>query len=250
MSPNAQSLAPGGGASIDSDHAYIIDICQRAKEAQLLKQILALELAADILALQNQAKETQRICTVSVTLADVLDSATEEREKMTPKQKTLLALSLAASVLQLRETYWCDSPWSSKAIKFITQPSGGLSTHDPLVEQTIRPSIAAQPAPATSGPKPILLELAIMLLEIYEQKSLETWTTQQSLAIDDVDQRNVAARKWLEDRTDHLPIKYLEAVERCLEIYAGRRRGWDDAEFQQHFCENVVKPLQESCEVW
>src|SRR5690606_14924721 len=105
------------------------------------------------------------------------------------------------------------------------------------------------PAPELE-PQVALLELSILLLEIWHQRSLNDWASETKLDVGTQDSRRIAATRWLQATDKELPVNYLDAIEKCLAICSGRLRYWDDEKFQQHYCENVIKPLLESCEAW
>lgn len=64
------------------------------------------------------------------------------------------------------------------------------------------------------------------------------------------DSRRIAASRWLQVTDKELPVKYLTAIEQCLAICSGRLRSSDDEQFQQHYCEKIIRPLLQSCEIW
>ncbi|KAK0726855.1 hypothetical protein B0T26DRAFT_747245 [Lasiosphaeria miniovina] len=90
--------------------------------------------------------------------------AQDEDVRMTPKQQALLALDVASSVLQLQQTLWCSIPWNSTAIKFFLQKERDCSSPDLDVKET-------------------LLELAILLLEIWHHVPLEAWAQRKGLEV-------------------------------------------------------------------
>lgn len=195
--------------------------------------------------------ESQRDLISSKTLDDLLQDGTgSEDEKMTPKQQTLLALDVASSIVQLRQTCWFRHPFSSKVVKFLIQKEGQGTTaiSTPFVEQVADPDQQDFPGP---DPKAALLELAILLLEIWHHKTLESWCTKSGIAkVDSPETRQRAAIRWLEMTSERLPLHHLTAIEQCLALCAGRLRFWDDPEFLKLYCENIIKPLQESCKAW
>ncbi|KAH6641213.1 hypothetical protein F5144DRAFT_506286 [Chaetomium tenue] len=168
----------------------------------------------------------------------------DETVRLTPKQQTILALNVASSVLQFRQTNWLTAPWSSKSIKLVPASTGAF------VEAELQPP-GLQP-PALSDPDPLsaLLEVAILLLEIWNHKPLEAWAASANREIMTPDHRKIAATVWLQETTHRILPDYLDAIEKCLAICAGRKWGWDDGEFQKRYCENVIKPLADSCKVW
>ena len=117
----------------------------------------------------------------SISLADFLkDTAADADSRISPIEQTLLALNVAASVLQLRPTMWCSVPWNSTTIKFPVQAGAGAraALYTPYIEQAIDPTMSGTQGGAsltTEAAKTTMLELAILLLEILHHKSIEAW---------------------------------------------------------------------------
>lgn len=180
----------------------------------------------------------------------------DEDSRMTPRQQTLLALDIAASILQLRDTPWCVKPWDKKSINFLAQSMGTYNST--IAKAHIENSIESQPGSGSVVPsteldtKAVLLEIAILLLEIWHHRPLETWMAKAglSLVLDTTETRRIAAIKWVETSSERLPLHHLNAIEGCLAMCSGRIWKWEDDSFQNQYCENVIKPLRESCKAW
>lgn len=210
---------------------------------------------ADALSLANEAREPRREVANSTTLEQFLRrGCLDEDARMTPKQQTILALDIAASLPQLRQTHWSPVPWTNKRIRFLLSEQGEF--WGPFVEEWIdKRTDKTPPGPGPQGPDPkeALLELAILLLEIWHHRPLEMWAAKLGMGSSSVgtpEARRVAAIRWLELTSDRLPPHHLAAVEQCLAFCSGRLRAWDDGEFQRQYCENIVRPLRESCRTW
>ncbi|KAK7728333.1 hypothetical protein SLS63_006781 [Diaporthe eres] len=235
------------------DWEPISNICDSAMSALKKEYLLRLHLMADALSLVNGTREARREVAQSTNLEQFLRrGCLDEDARMTPKQQTILALDIAASLLQLRQTHWSLFPWTNKRIQFLFSKQGEL--WGPFVEELIDKKTGKTPVtPSPQGPDPkeALLELAILLLEIWHHKPLEMWAAKLGMeSIDTPEARRIAAIRWLELTSDRLPPHHLVAIEQCLAFCSGRLRVWDDGEFQKLYCENVVKPLQESCKTW
>ncbi|KAL1854331.1 hypothetical protein Daus18300_011517 [Diaporthe australafricana] len=236
----------------------ISDICHCATTAFKKEYLLRLHLTADALSLANETREARREVANSTTLEQFLRrGCLDEDARMTPKQQTTLALDIAASLLQLRQTHWSPLPWTNKHIRFLLSEQGEL--WGPFVEELLIDNKRAgktpqDPIPPGPNPKEALLELAILLLEIWHHRPLEMWAAKlgmgESSSFDTPEARRVAAIRWLELTSDRLPPHHLAAVEQCLAFCSGSLRVWDDGEFQRQYCENVVRPLRESCRTW
>lgn len=238
--------------------AQITNICQDARQAHARGQILTLELAADVLALMDEPTRSRYSSTAATTLEQFLkDNSHDEDSKMTPKQQTVLSLNIASSILQFRQTYWCGVPWNKRTIKFLVQDTGGpnMEITGPYVEQIIDDvPTKGQENIVAPDPKSVLLELAILLLEIWHNQTLDVWIAKSGMKgpenIESLEARQIAAIRWLEKTSGRLPLHHLTAIEQCLAICSGRLRYWQESTFQRQYCENVIKPLQESTKAW
>lgn len=226
-------------------------MCNFATEARLNGSILRLALTNNSFYSLDGPPSTRQNLVCSKSLGDFLrDGAYDEDGRLTPKEQTLLALDIASSVIQLRQTCWLESPFSSKVVKLLVRREGQATAiaSTPFVEQIADPDRVGSLGP---DPKTTLLELAILLLEIWHHKPLEVWSAKAGTGtVDYPEARQRAAIQWLEMTSQRLPAHHLTAIEQCLAICSGRLRFWDDFEFLKHYCENVIMPLQESCKAW
>ncbi|KAL2691415.1 hypothetical protein Neosp_001800 [[Neocosmospora] mangrovei] len=226
-------------------------ICYNAQRARRLGQILSLKLTSDALELSEEDKPHQPY-SHSTTLAEFLRStAQDEDARMGPILQTLLALNVVSSVLQLRPTAWCNTPWTSKTIKFPTKTNNGspITICTPYVEQTFDAAMLhchdCKSGLNTQAIKSTMLELAILLLEILHHRSLESWAEKHGQGdMRSYGERMLGANRWLEMSTGRLLPDHLKAVEGCLEYCVKSNLAWDKS-FQSGYCENVIKPLQQ-----
>lgn len=167
-----------------------------------------------------------------------------ETTRLTPKQQTILALNVAFSVLQFRQTNWLTAPWNNGTIKLVAASTGAF-VEAGLQSPSPQPTMLLDADPLSA-----LLEVAILLLEIWNHKPLEAWAANADREIMTPDHRKIAATAWLQETMHRILPGYLNAIEKCVAICAGRKWEWDDSEFQKRYCENVIKPLADSCKVW
>ena len=184
----------------------------------------------------------------------LIQTMNEEDSRLTPKQQTQLAVDIASSVLQLAGTRWCELVWNKRKIHFLVRGTTVSNTKmsPPFVKMPIEPHSKGDLLKASAPePKAAILELAILLLEIWHHKPLEAWMAKMGLPeADTVETRRIAAIKWLEMTSERLPPNHLLAIEGCLAICSGRLRNWDEHEFRKQYCENIIMPLQENCRAW
>ena len=170
-------------------------------------------------------------------------------------QRMTLAFILASSLLQLYATPWLAMFWTKEVICFrLTTLSGssGFDADRPFVKYAFPSSPIPPPVSALNAKRP-LLELGIVLLEIWHKATFDAYAAEEDLRIDDsYGRRYEAARQWLDDtQQDILPF-YLDAVTRCIECNFSTTStfpNWDDINFRKSFCEGVAKPLWENCAI-
>jgi hypothetical protein len=237
----------------------VTNICRIIRQAQQEKQILLLRLAADGLERDEHSERSPQpeatMYNSTTSLEKFFDDTMhDEDSRMTPKQQTMLALAVASSILQLHGTPWFVGPWTKRCFRFLIrsakQPE--IEINRPLVEQTmVYKDSNANDYTSTPDPKIALLELAILLLEIWHHKTLETWMAKAGMqSVETPESRRIAAIRWVEMSSERLPPYHLTAIEGCLAICSGRLRTWEEHEFRKLYCENIIKPLQESCRAW
>ncbi|KAI0966604.1 hypothetical protein F4678DRAFT_466439 [Xylaria arbuscula] len=236
----------------------VTDLCEALCEAKISSRVLRLELVNHNL-LYDYVEPVQGTYTRHPP-SEFLDLFLRKNYqnydlRMTPKQQTYLALDVASSVLQLRQTCWLDADFRSTSIRILLYDYEGQGTLSPAlyVERIVHASKTLDYTKMAPWPEPktTLLELAIMLLEIWHHQPLDACINWLGLdCIDTLETRRIAAIRWLERTSSHLPLHHLHAVEYCLAICSGRLRSWADKEFLKEYCENIIKPLQESCKAW
>jgi hypothetical protein len=231
----------------------IKSFCDHARKANKDGRVLALELRSKVLELRDtDDRNSHQRYSASTTLADFLrDVAQDPDARLYPMQQSRLALSIACSVLQLRQTTWYSTPWNSSSIVFPTRRAGGLDVAGcaPYVEQVVDAKLAQTtryPAALdTEAAKKTMLELAVLLLEIMHNQPIEAWAEKYDLGATGTywDRMRVATH-WMERSHDKLLFRHLQPIEHCLQRCAQSKLDWD-ADFRKMYCENVIKPLHE-----
>ncbi|RYC62558.1 hypothetical protein CHU98_g3645 [Xylaria longipes] len=207
-----------------------LSICDLVLQSQISDYILSLKLKGEALEFMQETHQIQRELSTPTTLESVLRKGAADREfRMTPKQRSQLALDIASSIIQLRKTCWPSPVLSSKVIKYILGANGKSARVSTIafIEQVTELNRATLPG---SEPKVALLELAILLLEIWHHETLEMWAEKAGFGeTNTTDERLMAATKWLDATEAEFP---------------------DDNELLRLYCENVTKPLNMSCGIW
>ncbi|KAK0732320.1 hypothetical protein B0H67DRAFT_640605 [Lasiosphaeris hirsuta] len=151
----------------------------------------------------SKAEMTTAVDDISVatTLQELLARDPEQvNDWLTPKRRILLlAVDIASSILQIQRSHWLRSPWSSQTIKIaVTQMSQPILSA--FIEQDLdglkgKVSIAAN----NLEPQTAILELSILLLEVWHRKSVEAWASKANIDLSTLgtDSRRLAAERWL-----------------------------------------------------
>lgn len=246
--------------------ATVTSICSAIQEAHQSNRRISFALLGtrQIGSLLNESRAPQEPHTGSpetLKLAEVL-----ENNNMTfPwKFRMLLALRLASSLLQLLQTRWLEGPWTKDAVHFVVHPVGSATpqqavrmSHTPLQADLERPFVACtfdstQGEPKTVEPKLAMLELGILLLEIWHKTTLERRFGVQKATTSYYD-RMARAVEWLDDVDEPLLDLYDKVVAHCLRGNIGgdtRFVDWNDTKLRNSVCENIIEPLSTICKQW
>jgi hypothetical protein len=192
-----------------------------------------------------------------MNLANFLNKTSGDEEvQLGFSQRTELALCIATSMLSFQSTQWLEKPWTKDSIHFFLkgQSESVIDVNQPVVMRIVQDSTknaVVTSQPTLSDPKSALLELGILLLELWHHRTLEEWAAQTKGTYKDTpEDRRIAATRWLEMTSNRLTIKYTSAVEGCLAFCAGRLRSWEEDEFRRQICEDIIRPLKENCKAW
>ncbi|KAL9615829.1 MAG: hypothetical protein Q9160_009227 [Pyrenula sp. 1 TL-2023] len=183
----------------------------------------------------------------TVFLKDLLcdTSNTRGAKTLSWAPKILLALNVATSFLQLLRTPWSLPRLSTETISFLQSSNSNPDVGKPLLSQHFNQSSLSQHLPDT-GPQrhEAVLEVGIMLLEIWDQTPLEQ---KFSLAFKpSYNQKQALAMEWYDEAQGSLPVNYLKAVFHCIagvkNVDCGQLE-WDNMKLWEAFCECVIEPL-------
>jgi hypothetical protein len=184
------------------------------------------------------------------------------------KLRMLLALQLASNLLQLLQTQWLQNPWSKDLVYFqkskpgTSTGSGKAKLARPFValefcsihhsERIDSPLDMSTASVSSVEPKVALLELGILLLEIWHEETLET-----HFELDNPPsgyyERLPLAFQWLDDMSDPLPDLYDHAASRCIRGVIGGQShyaGWNDMAFWVAICGDIIEPLSKNVRQW
>lgn len=241
----------------------IDNLCQKLQSLGMTQVPLQLRItgAGGIARREHSATSTGPIITcTTVTLEESLTPRMGTRVTSTTsmglKPRMILALNLAISLLHLYQTPWLGGNWSKSGIEFLQEPASPATAaapvariryDQPLLSHKFGPSTRPTSSQQSPRPQQALLELAIMLLELWHNTAIEVYVPTS------VPQEHWArlqlASAWVDDtQNEPLPL-YGAAVRHCLKASIFDA-SWDDADFRRDYCENIIEPLRQSCEDW
>ena len=229
----------------------IRNLCQHLTDEAELRALL---LSRKCHLMDHQTPETiisPHLRTAMRTATFSLDQILQQTSTMKPllNSRVALSLNIASSVMQLNFTQWFHLPLTSNVIRVYHADS-----HRPGLG--IRPFISHKftPDPQTlrnGTVRRTMLELGIILLELWHAKTFATYAADVDMSLDDsFGARYDVARGWLDiSRDDILPF-YSDVVTRCIECNFATSTAdldWDDTAFRKSVYDYVVKPLWENC---
>ena len=170
----------------------------------------------------------------------------------------LLAYQLASSLLEFHNTPWLGDCWKKGGIYFLCHSTQETSVDSAVDFEVNEPFITRDfpPKPADRSHRPphaktTLLELGILLLEIWHITSFEQYAESKGVACESTyGARYDLAHGWLQDTAENILPFYADPVCRCIEgtfTSDSPMLDWNDRQFQRSICENVVKPLWDNC---
>ena len=184
----------------------------------------------------------------AISLKEILQT---ESTPLPWKFRMLLALRLASSLLQLLQTRWLDHAWSKDVVFFLVRP--GAQAQVFLNRPFVRCNFGGMRTASHSiEPKVALLELGILLLEIWHKTTLEA-RFGLDIAPTAYYDRMARAVEWLDDVDEPLPDLYDKAVAHCLRVnISGDTRflDWEDTKLWSVICGDIIAPLAKICKQW
>jgi hypothetical protein len=230
----------------------IMDICSAIEKGKADQRHIAFTLTRDCkIGMDGGCKHrfTTFQAKDAVRLKDLLLSASQgpgRQLKSAWDVKILLALNVASSFLQLLRTPWIAHGLSTDTVTLLQPPNGDAEIDKPLLSVSFEASPNNQAArTAKFELKEALVELGIMLLEIWHGKTFEERFRIGPQPLRPFE-RQGHALGWLGSILETLPPSYHKAVAHCL---AGAMtaspppNGWDDMRLWENMCGNVIEPL-------
>lgn len=246
--------------------ATISSICETIKEASGMKSGLSFALLGNrqmgTFPDQKAIPGTRTICQVDHRDCVSLSQTLKTSSTLPLKPRMQLSLRLASSLLQLLSTPWLTQAWCKHTVFFLkpenlSNPTSHAKQTD-LVDLS-RPLVVCGfrgkcPVVSSTEPKAALLELGILLLEIWHGTTLESRfgldeSASQSQSMTYYE-RLVKALEWQDDGTNPMLGLYGQAVSQCLtgnNLSAGKLVDWEDSKLWSSICSDIIEPLAKLC---
>lgn len=182
-----------------------------------------------------------------------LDVFLEERRQMEPDDRIKLAMNLASSILQYNLTPWLRRCWTKDAIHFFVQTRAvsGIDVEHPFIlKQFCEQPNGTTHAIPENDPELALMELGILLLEIWTTMTFESWldTTGNLKDPSQIQEKYVRLQysiQWFQTLKGKLLPNYQKVVGICLRpcVFDLYHTSWEDPEFRMAVYREIVEPL-------
>lgn len=169
--------------------------------------------------------------------------------RMGPAQKVKLALKLAISLLQLKNSKWLPSSISARVIYFRetvhTGNGGAIELDEPLI---IRSFDGESPgASMEHESRQTLTELGILLMEIWNGETFAAFAKKHHCGHDVRPlERHTIAMNWYEQTWQQMTNNYGGVVKTCMSFPCDQSQGlhsWEDFDLRTSICAKVISPL-------
>lgn len=180
------------------------------------------------------------------------------------KPRVKLAAIMASSALQLHATPWCRSLLRNESLLFMKDDeSGKINLGHPFVacnfnnlNNSLRPSVVVSSSSSSSASSSLqaeseLLDLGILILELWHHETMETFARASGLVLDETDvfhNRQRVARQWITETKDDLLTSIYDAAVRCINCrFDAVNLDLTNHKLNISIFESVIKPLWENC---
>ena len=187
----------------------------------------------------------------SVTLNEVLTNGI----RFDLRDKITIAFVLVSSQLQLHSTPWLPNYWSKDLVRFpcvrdLQTSNISVIYSCPFVQSRFSTIITTDEKVLPSAKRP-LLELGIILLEVWHQQTFAAYASSVDKNLDEgYGLRYEAAKQWLDESEQLLLPSYLSVLSRCIEYNIANglpKSEWRDEVLRQSICQDLLRPLYDLC---
>ncbi|KAL8922163.1 MAG: hypothetical protein Q9208_005358 [Pyrenodesmia sp. 3 TL-2023] len=172
---------------------------------------------------------------------------------LSPVDKYSFGLSIASSLLQLNLTPWICKCWTKDDIilRHEKNADSGYDMARPLIRGRFEKMTTCERS--DDNPDVALLELGILLVELWTAKTFESWVESTGRATSDLS--NLALRRgllydWWCELKKKAPPSYCQVVQTCFFAleFGEVNKSWDDVQFKALYYTNLVEPLSKDLE--
>lgn len=257
-------IGPNPKESVESDSllpklAQVDDFCAAIMtshdKAQHIAFVLNESNRMSIMAAKEKTIMQKNSCQ-KITLKDVLSESHHSRRMRMPlRSSMLLASKIASSLLQFSQTRWSSQAWAKDSIYFMMHPPPkGTDSLPDFSRAFVYAKIENSETGGVNNaePRSILLELGILLLEIWHQTALEDQFPDKATdSSGGYFPRLSLAAQWLDDDYNTPPLLYDGAIRYCVYgVSTKKGADWNTNELWGEICKEVIKPLSENCKQW
>jgi hypothetical protein len=252
-------LVSQASSSSKREIVSISSICAAIKDAGASQRRISFALVGNqrigtIMDDAHPFRQLQEGTSDAISLKQILQV---EKNLLPWKFRMLLALRLASSLLQLLQTQWLDRAWSKDVVFFLVHPATPQTARTQAQIDLNRPFVqctfgGTKQAHRSIEPKVALLELGILLLEIWHKTTLEARFGLEEAPTAYYD-RMARAVEWLDDADEPLPDLYDKSVAHCFRVnISGDTRflDWEDTKLWGVICGDIIAPLSKICKQW
>ncbi|KAL8924562.1 MAG: hypothetical protein Q9172_002646 [Xanthocarpia lactea] len=172
---------------------------------------------------------------------------------LSPVDKFSFGLSIASSLLQLNLTPWICKCWTKDDIilRHKRNADSGYDMAHPLIRGRFERMTTCQRS--DDNPDVALLELGILLVELWTEKTFESWvesTGRTTSDLSDLALRRGLLHEWWCELKKKAPVSYSQVVQTCFFTFGFEdvNVSWDDVRFKSLYYTNIVEPLSKDLE--
>lgn len=196
-----------------------------------------------------------------------LESLLAQSGALKKRERLILGVQLASTVMQLHKTEWLGENWGKRDILFYEKAtrgeSGRAATISPVLKPLVRRSFAPQSPPLPSPQNSVrsiiipqdqsLFSLGVILMELWygkrlEDLQIETDRTGIGGASDMTD--HITAKRLIDEVSEDAGEKYGDAVRRCINGLDHKFSNLEKEDFKNEVHMKVVSPLVENLEAF
>jgi hypothetical protein len=233
-------------------------ICELVRNAERFRTTVEMQFKdAKLYKVQSNATSPRRNSVDSrhlLTLQQLLELEPNRKWKM--KEQCILSAVLAKSLLDFSGSKWAPG-WTSMGISFLinTDARAAVDFRQPCLvtdfsnvivrDETIENRTSCAPP----HPCPLLLQFAIVLLEVNKGMTIEKMRTQEDLTNGTCNENTdlMTADRILRDLVDDLSDGYWKALQACIQIqyYCGSEDcSFDNPKFRDVVYQRIVAPIK------